>query len=600
VFALSDANKSVRFAAASALRRFKDGRAAEALARALRDPDIAYMAATYLPDLGDLSVEPLVRALNDQDAAVRKHAAFILGRMGDTRAVEPLIAALEDDNATAASVLGGLRHPDVVPALGRALKEGGVLGVRPAAAAALGRLGDPAGVDLLVAALDDLSSFVRRNAAEALGKLRDGRAAKPLIHNGLSDQAIDVHNAAVAALIEMGEVSVDALIAVAEGTERAVKRRFPKGLYDPGSLPDNDRFRSQAIEILGSIGDLRAVDSLIAALSTDNSPSVRLEAVLSLGRIADKCPATSLTRLATSLTALIEDPNAKIRDAALWALGSIGDARGVAALIVQLKEPSFGSWGAARILGNSRALRAVQPLIEALRRDDHTGIEAATALVKIGEPSIEGLIQLLQEDNGQSSVAQAAAAQALGRIGQPRAVPALIVALRNVSSSVRRNAAEALGRIGDMNALDERSALRDTGECVRSAAATALDCVDASNALIATLTDDSENVRTAAVNALGQIGRANAIEPLLLHAEDNNSLAGPAIAALERICLRAAHDVSSSALRLLARLDDIAIVLHCWGAEEWSAPWQELEWIDCSHVRQYARQELIRRNNPDL
>ena len=43
-------------------------------------------------------VGPLIARLNDEDATVRGYAAEALGDIGDPRAVEPLVAVLDDDN----------------------------------------------------------------------------------------------------------------------------------------------------------------------------------------------------------------------------------------------------------------------------------------------------------------------------------------------------------------------------------------------------------------------------------------------------------------------------------------------------------------------
>ena len=53
--------------------------------------------------------------------------------------------------------------------------------VRRQAALALGRIGDPAAVDLLVAALPDSEAAVRAAAAFALGLVKDARAVEPLL-----------------------------------------------------------------------------------------------------------------------------------------------------------------------------------------------------------------------------------------------------------------------------------------------------------------------------------------------------------------------------------------------------------------------------------
>jgi HEAT repeat protein len=52
-----------------------------------------------LGELGDKrTVEPLIAALQDEDESVREIAAGTLGRLGDERAVDPLTAALQDKN----------------------------------------------------------------------------------------------------------------------------------------------------------------------------------------------------------------------------------------------------------------------------------------------------------------------------------------------------------------------------------------------------------------------------------------------------------------------------------------------------------------------
>jgi HEAT repeat protein len=54
-------------------------------------------AAEALAKLGDpRAVEPLIRALGDIDSDVRGSAARALAKLGDPRAVEPLVRALGD------------------------------------------------------------------------------------------------------------------------------------------------------------------------------------------------------------------------------------------------------------------------------------------------------------------------------------------------------------------------------------------------------------------------------------------------------------------------------------------------------------------------
>jgi HEAT repeat protein len=118
------------------------------------------------------------------------------------------------------------------------------------------------------------------------------------------------------------------------------------------------------------------------------------------------------------------------------------------------------------------------------------------------------------------------AAHALGSLGDPRAVEALLQALRSDSDAgVRKMAAWALGEIESPAAVGGLSqALRsdDSGE-VRASAAWALgeiESAEAVDALGAALRDSSVEVRRNAVWALGQIESAKAVEWLIPALQD--------------------------------------------------------------------------------
>ena len=53
----------------------------------------------WVPKIGEPAVEPLIKALGDEDSSVREWAAWALGRIGDTRATEPLREVLNDEDS---------------------------------------------------------------------------------------------------------------------------------------------------------------------------------------------------------------------------------------------------------------------------------------------------------------------------------------------------------------------------------------------------------------------------------------------------------------------------------------------------------------------
>jgi len=129
------------------------------------------------------AVEPLIAALQDTDSNVRDTASFLLGTFMDPRSVAPLIATLKDTDAnvrmSAAWALGKTKDPRAVEPLIAALEDTDV-GVRGSAALALGEIKDRRAVGPLIALLKSRTAGDRNSAARALGEIRDRRAANAL------------------------------------------------------------------------------------------------------------------------------------------------------------------------------------------------------------------------------------------------------------------------------------------------------------------------------------------------------------------------------------------------------------------------------------
>ena len=88
--------------------------------------------------------------------------------------------------------------------------------------------------------------------------------------------------------------------------------------------------------------------------------------------------------------------------------------------------------------------------------------------------SVNGLLKALEYRD--HSGVRKAAAEALGQIGDPRAVERLATALKDRDGDVGKAAAEALGRIGDPGVVEVLAAtLKDRDWRVREAAAENLD-----------------------------------------------------------------------------------------------------------------------------
>ncbi|MCD4684568.1 MAG: HEAT repeat domain-containing protein [Anaerolineae bacterium] len=143
----------------------------------------------------------------------------------------------------------------------------------------------------------------------------------------------------------------------------------------------------RASDVLGQLGDPRAVEPLISAL-TDRNVEVRRRAAEALGRIADPESHASLDVARASNVAWVPVPTA---DADAFA--QIGRTA-VDPLIRALTDSDKKVRGlAAEALGRIRDQRAIEALIEALNADEEAIRAPATrSLSKIGKAAVEQLI----------------------------------------------------------------------------------------------------------------------------------------------------------------------------------------------------------------
>ena len=270
----------------------------------------------------------------------------------------------------------------------------------------------------------------------------------------------------------------------------------------------------------------------------------------------------------------------KVRQAAMVALGQIGDARAIESLIAMLKDADDGMRSAAAdALGQIGDTLAVEPLIAVLQ-DSHDQVRysAACALLKVGDArAVEPLIAALKGVDRKLSVV---AAGALGQIGDARAVEALTAALkRGIYRETPQAAAAALFRIGTPAVGPLSSALKDSDSDVRKSAVQVLASIGAACAvepLFAALKDSHEGVRRAAAEALGRIGDARAVEPLIsmLNAEDKKDG--------DKHARRAAADALTK-IGWRPGKDQVSVAY--WGAKE--------QWWECIGIGAPAVDPLI-------
>jgi HEAT repeat protein len=166
---------------------------------------------------------------------------------------------------------------------------------------------------------------------------------------------------------------------------------------------------------------------------------------------------------------------------------------------------------AAEALGKTGCAQAIVPLLSALGDDEYLVRQAAaSALAHIGQPAIPALETTLMGQGGRMAPY---ALWALGTIGSPAAMDALLRAVVSPRWEIRWSAADALGALGGDRAIDALvSALADRDERVRNAAGLALERVGqpAVEALAAALRSPLPGCRTEARRLLERIGGPSA------------------------------------------------------------------------------------------
>ncbi|MGD2177949.1 MAG: HEAT repeat domain-containing protein, partial [Anaerolineae bacterium] len=450
---------------------------------------------TYVEALGTMgqpAIDALAAVLGSGGSTARQYAAIALGEIGDRRAVKPLLLALVDSyTATRNAAADALDEIGWKPDRGRG---GAAYWIAKEEWDKCVEIGQPAAGPLISAlrvtkwrggAATALRSLKwGPDAGEALAEHRDTmvRLLKESDQSRVPDAAVHVLEAigwepdegeaggAYWAVKEdwdrcvaIGQPAVPALTRALGWTspvlDLSLRRKIVGALSRIGDpalewlreavCNDTASMRAAAARALGALADPRAAEPLIAALD-DESDEVRRRAARALVEVPD-------SRAVEPLMTALKDEDEDVRENAMDALGAIGDARALKPVAAALKNrnrqrektlPSVLRRSAAQVLGELGDERAVGPLMEALDDFDQVVVgNAAVSLAKLGvSDAVEPLLRLLADED-RWFPARAGAAEALGILGDPRAVDALKAALHDEADSVCEKASEALERI---------------------------------------------------------------------------------------------------------------------------------------------------------
>jgi len=189
--------------------------------------------------------------------------------------------------------------------------------------------------------------------------------------------------------------------------------------------------------------------------------AIKLVAIDALGQIGD-------TRAVEPLLKALSSKDRWIRRSAARALESIDDGRIIQPMMDRLLEENEMDAevrrSAAKALARMEPLESIEYLAQALK-DSSLGVrlEAGYALGRIGNPAIDVLVKAR---NDEDSRIRDSAVAALGNIGGESAKRELISVLRdeNEESTVKLTAIQALYKIGDPESIAELRNLANTGD----------------------------------------------------------------------------------------------------------------------------------------
>ena len=451
----SDATRAL---AARLLSRHRDPMAAGALIAVLKEPSASLRAQACL-SLGLMGAKAAEKSifhlLIDEDEDVRYAASISLGLLGDTRVVPNLLRAR--------------RHGDIRN--------------QKLAEQTLDGLGVLALEDLVQSMRGDLMPY-RADATDFIGKLKTPRATLVLIESLLDEL---IFSNARQAILDLGEPAVQPLIFVAGNSEAPVvfQEKCIRLLSDMNATAAVDvlikqlgssepSIRALSARVIGKFGSSKAVKAMMKMIKKKDKETddVLAEVSLALGKLKAK-------GAAEALIAQLDHPSSKVRGYSISALGELQSSKAVEPLVERLSDPQQDNRAmmiqALANIGDDRAIEPLKVILNEVQEDrlrhvnNYLGTYVVQGLAKLGEGSVIQLLlsdweeeletavsllgerslpyleSILNEDRDAHS--RALAAEAMGIVGSPLALGALIKALQDSSDAVRSAAARSLNQV---------------------------------------------------------------------------------------------------------------------------------------------------------
>jgi HEAT repeat protein len=158
------------------------------------------------------AVDPLIKLLNDTDPEVVRAAAAGLGRAGDPRGSAPLFALLQKNPSMRQSVLDAIAKSTSAPGIAKLLAATDSVDLKRSLVGLLRDTHDPRVANTFAGLLGDADPDIKQTSAEALAELADPRAIPALLEQAKSeDRTVALDALDALAMVAKPEVA-DALI----------------------------------------------------------------------------------------------------------------------------------------------------------------------------------------------------------------------------------------------------------------------------------------------------------------------------------------------------------------------------------------------------
>jgi len=559
--ALRDANTGVQDAAMRSIIAIGGEVAAYMALPLLREsPFLRNTARIILRQIGQPAVPLLRTLLADKDDDVRTFAVDLISDIGWCDYPAEIARLLEADpnqnvQASAARAIGVLGYREGLPVLVAALRNNEW--VCFSALESIASLKDESSIGPVLSLLGEPSETMRYAAIETLGKIGSSRSSEALLSR--LPLASDFEKTAIVrSLVQIGITPSmalvgdlliemytygdweDRLVALTGLADLKDKRSLSVILDVAGSLDPSDpeseerlsevkhavakfgclpslstiisdpavKFRSKviAIEVIGDLHCPDAVPHLISIMDCDLR-EVRRASVLALAEIREESALQELRKL-------IDDRDGHVRNAAISALGRIGDKASFAPLLRRLDVEKYNDV----LEENVKALLSIDPT------EMFSRITTLPPVVRKMVAQYAGHVDLLLAlSHDQELSVRLAALSSLGRHQDTRVAKRLSDALADHDPEVRKTSVMALGSLHCCTD-DLTIALKDSDRWVRLYAVRAIGDSgkpEAANAVISLLYDKEVSVVLATIDALIQLGSAESVtlSPLRNHPE---------------------------------------------------------------------------------